>query len=222
MGTAGFILYLLYDINSVKQMHPVMQKFFGAGSLCVILSTVWELVRALGAGNGHPAAWIGLGVGGALFFALLVYTLFFALPFEETYLEESRRREAYTGGIYSLCRHPGVLWFAGLYLCLWGITGNADSGKYFLSMILWNYLYIVVQDLWTFPRTFTNYEAYKKNTPFLIPNGKSIRTCAEEIHKRNGKKRKGSSKSGGRMGRGTAETEGGDDESEGKAEKTAI
>ena len=86
-------------------------------------------------------------------------------------------RQAYTEGVYSLCRHPGVLWFAGLYLCMWGMTGNAHGGVYFLGMIGWNFLYIIFQDLWTFPRTFSDYCAYREKTPFLIPNWKSIQAC---------------------------------------------
>ena len=62
----------------------------------------------------------GFGLGGFLFLCLLIYTLFFALPFEETYCEENKLRAAYTEGMYGLCRHPGVLWFAGAYLCMWG------------------------------------------------------------------------------------------------------
>lgn len=181
LGTAGFILYFLYDIDSVKKIHPLMRKFFGAGSLCVTLATIWELVHALEEKQCLPVYWIVWSLGCTLFLVLLIYTLFFALPFEETYLRESGARKAYTGGIYGLCRHPGVLWFAGLFLCLWGLSGNLGSGKYFLSMILCNYLYIILQDLWTFPNTFVNYGIYKKSTPFLIPNGKSIKQCLRDM-----------------------------------------
>lgn len=177
VGTAGFLLYFIYDVNSIKWNNRILQKFFGAGSLCVVLSTIWALTSGPGSGGMGGAAGICFGIMGFLFLALLVYTLFFALPFDKTYLEENRRREAYTKGMYSLCRHPGVLWFAGLYICLWGVSGDWYKGIFFISMIVWNYLYIIFQDLWTFPKTFTNYEEYKKATPFLIPNGQSIRAC---------------------------------------------
>ena len=107
----------------------------------------------------------------------------FALPFEETYCEENKLRAAYTEGMYGLCRHPGVLWFAGAYLCMWGMVGGWKHGIYFLLMIFWNYLYIIFQDLWTFPRTFFNYKEYQQSTPFLIPNRKSIRVCLRTIRK---------------------------------------
>ena len=113
----------------------------------------------------------------------LIYTLFFALPFEETYCEDNKLRAAYTEGMYGVCRHPGVLWFAGAYLCMWGMFGGWKQGIYFLLMIFWNYLYIIFQDLWTFPQTFFNYREYQKNTPFLIPNKESIQACFYSVRK---------------------------------------
>lgn len=174
MGTAGFLLYFIYDANSIKWNNRILQKFFGAGSLCVATATVWVLALPSGSSPSIVAR-ICFGIAGMIFLALLVYTLFFALPFDKTYLEENQKREAYTEGVYGLCRHPGVLWFAGLYVCLWGVSGSWYQGIFFISMIFWNYLYIIFQDLWTFPKTFTNYDEYKKMTPFLIPNRQSIR-----------------------------------------------
>ena len=156
LGSAGFLLYFIYDINSVRKQNRLLQKFFAAGTILVVLS---------------------------LFMELLIYTLFFALPFEQTYCEENRLRAAYTEGVYGLCRHPGVLWFAGAYLCMWGMFGGWKQGIYFLLMIFWNYLYIIFQDLWTFPQTVFNYREYQKNTPFLIPNKESIQACFYSVRK---------------------------------------
>ena len=182
LGTTGFVLYFIYDINSILFRNTILQKFFAWGSVLVVLSAAVEVVSAWGQSHSTMGAKIGFGAGALFFLILLIYTLFFALPFEETYREENRLRAAYTEGVYSLCRHPGVLWFAGAYLCMWGMVGGWQPGIYFLLMILWNVLYIVFQDLWTFPRTFFNYGDYKRNTPFLIPTGKSIRAC---VHSHN-------------------------------------
>lgn len=174
LGTAGFLLYFVYDINSITWKNSVMQKFFAIGSVCVVGSAVWVLWESLSEKAVHLVCCAFFGAGSLVFLGLLIYTLFFALPFDETYLKGSKERLAYTEGIYSLCRHPGVLWFAGAYLCFWGMSGDLDRGIYFGLMIFWNYLYIIVQDLWIFPVTFTNYEDYKRNTPFLLPNRRSI------------------------------------------------
>lgn len=181
LGTAGFFLYLIYDINSVKWNNPVLQKFFGIGSLCVIVSTIRMLMESWDIGWMKQPITLIFILAGMLFFVLLIYTLFFALPFEETYLKESDMRMAYTEGMYGLCRHPGVLWFAGLYLCLWGISGSPSQGIFFILMILWNVLYVIFQDVWTFPQTFVNYAEYKSETPFLIPDRKSIHICVSTL-----------------------------------------
>ena len=49
---------------------------------------------------------------------------------------------AYTEGVYALCRHPGVLWFAGFYFCLAGFLGSGKALRAFGILIVWNILYI--------------------------------------------------------------------------------
>lgn len=189
LGMVGFALYFVYDLNSIRWNSSILQKFFGAGCLCVFVSTLWTMWDGMKNDYVITAWGVGFGIAGMIFLVLLIYTLFFALPFEQTYLEENQMRLAYTEGVYALCRHPGVLWFAGLYLCLWGVTGDVSRGSYFISMIVWNYLYIIFQDVWTFPKTFINYGSYKEKTPFLIPNAGSIRAWvrrSEAAKKRSG------------------------------------
>ena len=132
LGSTGFILYFIYDINSVRMKNAVLQKFFAAGSILVVVSLIAELYAAWGSCQRKIGTMTGFGLGGFLFLCLLIYTLFFALPFEETYCEENKLRAAYTEGMYGLCRHPGVLWFAGAYLCMWGMVGGWKHGIYFL------------------------------------------------------------------------------------------
>ena len=98
---------------------------------------------------------------------MMVYTLFFAIPFNTTYIEDSKQRLAYTKGVYSISRHPVMLWFAGLYLSLWGLTNNLNAGTFYIAMIIGNLLYVIYQDVYIFPKTFTNYKSYKETTPFL-------------------------------------------------------
>lgn len=114
----------------------------------------------------------------AVFLALLIYTLFFALPFEETYVSQDAHK-TYDKKMYALCRHPGVLWFAGFYFCLWLAVG----GMPLLVMAVWfsflNFCYVLLQDFYTFPQVFSDYGEYKKKVPFLIPDGKSLKRCFE-------------------------------------------
>ena len=40
-----------------------------------------------------------------------------------------------------------------------------------------NILYIVLQDKWTFIHTFSDYEDYRRETPFLIPRISDVVKC---------------------------------------------
>lgn len=176
-GSAGFVLYFLYDVNSITIKNKILQKFFAFGSVLVVGSFLYA-VKIFGRTEKSYSLDTALfAIGGILFLLLLIYTLFFALPFEETYCQENQMRLTYKEGVYSLCRHPGVLWYAGLSLCLWGLTGNPKGGLFFCVMILWNVVYVIFQDRWIFLETFSDYKEYKMETPFLIPNGQSIRKC---------------------------------------------
>lgn len=83
LGSAGFLLYFIYDINSVRKQNRLLQKFFAMGTMLVALSLLMELWFAWGQCSHRIGRMIGFGIGAMCFLALLIYTLFFALPFEE-------------------------------------------------------------------------------------------------------------------------------------------
>ena len=180
LGVLGFVLYFIYDINSICWNNRLLQKLFLMGTILVVVSTgyTFYLQREFLYSGSRLIIW---GIATAVFFFLLIYTLFFALPFDATYVNENTEREAYTQGIYGLCRHPGVLWFSAFYICL---SLMIDSSRFrFLAtaLIILNILYVVFQDIWTFPRSFSNYGEYQKNTPFLLPTIHSIKYCMQTL-----------------------------------------
>ena len=129
LGSAGFLLYFIYDINSVRKQNRLLQKFFAAGTILVVLSLFMELWSAWGQCSHKIGRMIGFGIGAMCFLALLIYTLFFALPFEQTYCEENRLRAAYTKGCMDCVGIPA---FCGLQVhifvcgeCL--ADGNRES-----------------------------------------------------------------------------------------------
>ena len=176
LGTAAFAAFFAYDIDSVRPVRPWFHRLFAAGCALLAAATVW-LVWSHRALMTLNAASLLLAGGALAFAALMVYTLFFALPFSATYLEENAPRMAYTGGMYALCRHPGVLWFAGAYLCLGTLLGTHRAVAFCLLVIGLNIAYILFQDAWTFPKTFVNYEEYRRTTPFLLPTPGSAARC---------------------------------------------
>jgi len=179
-GTIAFILFMIYDLEQTgavhHRFHKIIKFFFTAGTVLLIAATgslLWKMHIFNGNWNIKKIFFLLLAI---LFLALLIYTLFFALPFEETYVAQDAHK-TYDKKMYALCRHPGVLWFAGFYFCLWLALGT----KPMLVMAGWfsflNFCYIVLQDCYTFPKVFSDYGDYKKRVPFLIPNGKSLRRC---------------------------------------------
>ena len=179
LGIGGFLLYLLYDVNSFTYRLRLLHGAFALGTLLVGAATALDLLEAwrLGAFSGPGDAALLLAAGACL--AALVYSLFFALPFQETYRQQEQGRHVYDGGVYALCRHPGILCFFGLYLCLGLAALSGGLLAHGLAFSLLDLAYAGFQDRVTFPKTFCDYEAYRKKAPFLIPTGDSIRRARQ-------------------------------------------
>ena len=174
LGITAFGLYLVYDINSFKWQRRGPQSFFFLGTCLLGIATALDLVSAWRSGGFSGAADGILLTGALLFFAALIYSLFFALPFKETYAEQTDGRRVYSGGVYALCRHPGILCFFGAYLML-GLA--ALPTRMIIRCLLFSILnlaYAWFQDRITFPKTFCDYDTYKKKVPFLIPTKNSV------------------------------------------------
>lgn len=186
IGSIGFLFCFLYDHNSIRLKKRFLHLSFGIGCFLIAVSTVlviWDCWPRQGASFFISAVFLTALI---VFLGLLIHTLFFAIPFDETYMKENHERLACTEGVYALCRHPGVLWFTGFYLCLSGFLGSVKALRVFIVFIVWNILYICYQDRVVFPETFSNYRAYRMNTPFLIPNHSSVATCIKTWHKKGG------------------------------------
>lgn len=168
-GVISFAAFFLYDLNSVKFHIRSLHLLFAVGCAVLAAATAVCLWREY---RGQVAMGFALAAAGC--FGLMIYTLFFALPFADTYVEQGKPALC-DRGMYALCRHPGVLWFCLMYGCLglaWGSPGVWLTGTVYSLL---NIAYVIFQDLWTFPQTFDGYGAYRKSTPFLIPTPKSLR-----------------------------------------------
>ena len=42
LGSAGFLLYFIYDINSIKKKNAFLQKFFALGTVLVAYHSLWN------------------------------------------------------------------------------------------------------------------------------------------------------------------------------------
>ncbi len=181
LGLTAFALYFIYDINSITRQYRLLHYSFTLGTLLLSAATVLDLAEALKIGAIAGAVDYVLLAGAALCFGALIYCLFFALPFQETYAEDSKLRPVYSGGVYGLCRHPGILCFFAMELLL-GLSA-LPSGMLVRGMIFsaLNLAYAYFQDRVSFPETFCDYRDYQKKVPFLIPRiGKTLLHAEKE------------------------------------------
>ena len=173
LGLAAFVLFFISDYNDWRLSRQALKPCFPIGAVLLAVGTVLEARR----GSPLVSGWLRglLFALGAAFLALLVYTLFFALPVEASYAHPGGKRPVCTTGVYALCRHPGVLWFAGLYGCLWAAAGLPlwEAAAY----IGLNVLLVLFEDRCVFPEKLEGYREYLRTTPFLLPNRQSIRAC---------------------------------------------
>ena len=168
----GALSFALFFASDCAHLHRRPGKpLFLLGGLLLCAATVLLLRDA----NCDTAA-IACGVAALLFLALLVHALFFALP--KSAYTNGRPTLVERGG-YALCRHPGVLWLSGFYLCLWGMCRTNDALLAFFVFTMLDVLYAAWQDVYIFPRTIAGYSAYRARVPFLLPTARSIRLCIQ-------------------------------------------
>ncbi|WP_145972750.1 hypothetical protein [Acetobacterium woodii] len=181
MGVLAFLLFIAYDINSVTLKKNIINHFFFLGSLLLIVATAGIIIESFPDIKWDLWQTSIFGMISFIFLILLIYTLFFALPFKETYIKSNTSPKIYQDGIYALCRHPGFLWFTGFYFFSWlalKIPLLLLAGIIFSCC---NFIYVIFQDYWTFIHIFVDYPSYKKRTPFIIPNFKSLKQCLQTL-----------------------------------------
>ena len=113
----------------------------------------------------------------AAFLGMQMYVLFGCFSGKDAYCENGKQ-SVYDKGPYALCRHPGLIAFAGAYasLCL-----GTDLPKRTAAVLtLLDLLLVVFEDVIVFPKTLSGYDEYKKTTPFLIPTAESIKRFFEK------------------------------------------
>lgn len=181
IGILAFILFYFYDVNQVIFKKKLLNHLFFIGCFLLIIATfilVYEHLQFINF-SVYQLFTLTLAI---IFFILLIYTLFFSLPFEDTYIDKSDEKNKYCQtGMYALCRHPGVLWMFGFYFML---ALSFDALMFYLACIIFNLMnviYILIQDHWTFMHQFIDYQDYKLQVPFLLPNKNSIKQCINTL-----------------------------------------
>lgn len=187
-GVFAFFLFILYDVNTVVWKKKILYSGFAAGCFFLVVSSVSMVLAAWRQIEIWRMGSVSCLMIAMVFFGLLVYTLFFAIPFHDTYQEFEEEPKVCDTGVYGLCRHPGVLWFFFFYLFLGFAFQDARLLNGGILFSFCNLMYVVFQDVWSFPKQFPGYQTYRKEVPFLIPTGKSIRHCMSTMGNTGGMK----------------------------------
>lgn len=171
-GAFSFLLFLIYDINGATANLPALRPLFAVGLLLLGGTSAGIIYHSRGHAHMLSPVFFAIAIA---FLALLMYSLFFALPPKNTYIDG--KPKLCTSGMYALCRHPGVLWLILMYAAVFcALPSNLTLAGGVLFSVL-DVIYAVFQDLWTFPRLFPEYGEYRRCVPFLLPTPKSIKTA---------------------------------------------
>lgn len=168
------MLFWVYDINSIKAKSKALKSLFFVGILLLVVATGLLLLSGWNTGEFSTYRMMLFLIFALIFLLLLIYTLFFALPFNATYINESTKPKVCMAGIYGMCRHPGFWWFLGMYICIVLAVPTLEMMVGAAVFCILNFIYIIMQDIWTFPKYFGDYDQYKEKVPFLVPTRASL------------------------------------------------
>lgn len=119
-------------------------------------------------GSIGPGLDLALLLGAIACGLLLGWTVFLEIGMERRKRGLPQGKAVRTGS-YGLCRHPGF-WCLSLLVLFLSLRGGFTSNLLLASTLVGlDFLLILVQDLYSFPKVFADYEAYKKQVPFLLP-----------------------------------------------------
>jgi len=172
-GSLGFLVIHFFDIVSLKRTPGAKPFTWILGSSLLIYSAI---MLCLGSDKLLLPSWL-TWLGWVLLSTaslLLIYSLFISLPFRKTYVTTGVGDKLITTGPYALVRHPGVHWFIVLMLSLVLVSGSKLLLVASPIWILLDILLVAIQDKFFLSRMFDGYERYRRETPMLLPNKKSV------------------------------------------------
>jgi protein-S-isoprenylcysteine O-methyltransferase Ste14 len=175
IGCLGFLIINLLDIVSLKRLPRAkpLTWILGSGFLA------YSLIMICLAPDKLPLPLWSTWLGWALLLVsifLLIYSLFINLPFRKTYITTGVGGKLITTGLYALVRHPWIHCFTLLLLSLVLVSRSSLLLIASPIWILLDIVLVVVQDKFFFDRMFDGYAHYRKETPMLVPNRRSINT----------------------------------------------
>ena len=173
LGGLGFLVIHFLDLASIKRIPRVKPLTMLVGNGLVVLAMVMVCLSPDKLALPAWTTWLGWGLLPVSLF-LLVYSLFINLPFGKTYVDTGVGDKLITSGLYALVRHP---WVHGLILLLLSLILVSKASLMLIAAPIWLCLDIVlvaIQDRFLLGRMFSEYDDYRRRTPMLIPNRRSL------------------------------------------------
>ena len=173
LGCLGFLIIHTFDIVSLKRIPGAKPVIWVLGCGLLAYSVIMVCLDPDKLSLPIWATWLGWALL-SISILLLIYSLFINLPFRKTYVATGFGDRLITTGMYALVRHPGVHWFILLTVSLILVS---SSRLMFIAAPIWillDILLVVIQDKFFFGRMFEGYDAYRRETPMLVPNRRSI------------------------------------------------
>ena len=183
LGAIGFLVIHFFDIVSLKRIPRAKPCIWILGSGLIVYALMMACLQPDKLLLPMWSTWLGWGL---LFISLslLAYSLFINLPFRKTYVTTGVGDKLVTTGLYALVRYPWIHSFALILLSFILISKSSLLLIASPILILLNILLAVIQDKFFFDRMFAGYDQYRKETPMLLPNRKSISACIRTIKTR--------------------------------------
>ena len=172
IGIIGFVFLLMFDISSLCKKNHLKYVLGISGFLLILGSTVMIIVdfsHFLQIDGIYRVISLIIAI---LSLILLIYSVFIEVG-KSTY-EVNVEHSLVTSGTYALSRHPGVLWMLLLYIFGAIFFQNLLAIYAALVWTLVNIIYVSIQERFIFHKIFDNYDKYRKTTPMILPNYKSI------------------------------------------------
>lgn len=178
LGVLGFICFFIFDLFSMHNRKILKYVFMFCGLSMLGIGSV--LIA-----GGEPS--FSLHVSFRIVFAILTILFLFLLVYSVV-IEVGKNTYQYnhvpkliTSGTYALSRHPGVLWLFGFYFALGLAFTSSDLLIASFVFTIVNIVYVFLQEQFIFVHIFEEYPTYQQQTPFILPNYKSVKTFIKTI-----------------------------------------
>jgi hypothetical protein len=152
-GILGFIIFHAVDIAAIRRLPLVKPLIWFAGCALVIYAAV---MACLNGTKFYTPLWLTV-LGWLLLIASLaqvLHSLFISLPFHKTYIAKGVGDKLITTGLYG--------------------SGSRLMAVAAIAWIVTDIIVVIIQDYVFFNRMFPDYASYRKITPLLIPNWRSL------------------------------------------------